>query len=52
VAEAIDWVKAAVLLGVTTLDESSTNQTLGSVLKYRDDQEIAREQGLAWISGE
>jgi len=52
VAEAIDWVNAAMLLGVSTLDASGTEQTLGSVLKYRDDQELAREQGLAWIAGE
>ena len=52
VAEAIDWVNAAMLLGVGTLDASGIEQTLGSVLKYRDDQELAREQGLAWIAGE
>ncbi len=52
VAEAIDWVNAAMLLGVSTLDARGTEQTLGSVLKYRDDQELAREQGLAWIAGE
>ncbi|MBT5806223.1 MAG: MoxR family ATPase [Actinobacteria bacterium] len=52
VAEAIDWVNAAMLLGVSTLDASGTEQTLGSVLKYRDDQELAREQGFAWIAGE
>lgn len=52
VAEAIDWVNAAMLLGVSTLDAASTEQTLGSVLKYRDDQELAREHGLAWIAGE
>jgi MoxR-like ATPase len=52
VAEAIDWVNAAMLLGVSTLDASGIEQTLGSVLKYRDDQELARAQGLAWIAGE
>jgi MoxR-like ATPase len=52
VAEAIDWVNAAMLLGVSTLDAVSTEQTIGSVLKYRDDQELAREHGLAWIAGE
>jgi hypothetical protein len=40
------------LLGVSTLDAVSTEQTIGSVLKYRDDQELAREHGLAWIAGE
>jgi len=52
VAEAIDWVNAAMLLGVTKLDANGMDQTLGSVLKYRDDQDIAREQGLSWIAGE
>jgi MoxR-like ATPase len=52
VAEAIDWVNAAMLLGVSTLNAVSTEQTIGSVLKYRDDQELAREHGLAWIAGE
>jgi len=52
VAEAIDWVNAAMLLGLTKLDANGMDQTLGSVLKYRDDQDIAREQGLSWIAGE
>jgi len=52
VAEAIDWVNAAMLLGVTKLDANGMDQTLGSVLKYRDDQDVAREQGLSWIAGE
>lgn len=51
VAEAIDWVHAAVLLGIHTLDAESVDQTLGSVLKYREDQEAARAEGLAWVAG-
>ena len=51
VAEAIDWVHAAVLLGIHTLDADSVDQTLGSVLKYREDQEAARAEGLAWVAG-
>ena len=51
VAEAIDWVHAAVLLGIHTLDAESVDQTLDSVLKYREDQEAARAEGLAWVAG-
>jgi MoxR-like ATPase len=51
VAEAIDWVHAAVLLGIHSLDAESVDQTLGSVLKYREDQEAARAEGLAWVAG-
>lgn len=51
VAEAIDWVHAAMLLGIGRLDADAVDRTLGSVLKYREDQEVARERGLAWIAG-
>jgi MoxR-like ATPase len=51
VAEAIDWVHAAMLLGLDGLDESGVARTLGSVLKYREDQELARAKGFAWVAG-
>ena len=51
VAEAIDWTHAAMLLGITRLDADSVGRTLGSVLKYREDEEVARERGLAWVAG-
>lgn len=51
VAEAIDWVHAAMLLGLDRLDEIGVDQTLGSVLKYREDQELARSESLAWVAG-
>ncbi len=51
VAEAIDWVHAATLLGISVLDEGSVERTLGSVLKYREDQDVARGEGLAWVAG-
>ena len=50
VAEAIDWVHAAVLLGIRRLDDDAVERTLGSVLKYREDQDVARERGLAWVA--
>ena len=51
IAEAIDWVRAACLLGIDGLNEQAVSRTLGSVLKYREDQGLARDQGLAWIAG-
>ncbi len=46
IAEAIDWVAALRLLGVAHLDAASADRTLGAVLKYREDQELVRAQGL------
>jgi MoxR-like ATPase len=46
IAEAIDWVAALELLGVERLDADAADRTLGSVLKYRDDQELVRAEGL------
>ena len=46
VAEAIDWVAALDLLGVKELDEAAIDRTLGSVLKYSEDQEVVRAAGL------
>ena len=51
VAEAIDWVNAAMLLGIRVLDADAVDRTLGSVLKYREDQDLARAEGLAWVAG-
>ncbi len=50
VAEAIDWVHAASLMGLTSLDADGIDLTLGSVLKYREDHDVARTAGLAWIA--
>ncbi len=47
IAEAIDWVAALQLLGVRRLDAASAERTLGSVLKYREDQQLIRERSLA-----
>jgi MoxR-like ATPase len=51
IAETIDWVAALELLGVVRLDRAAAEQTLGSVLKYRDDQEQIAERGLDWLVG-
>jgi len=49
VAEAIDWVAALGLLGVEELDEAAVDRTLGSVLKYSEDQEVVRAAGLGQL---
>ncbi len=46
IAESIDWVAALTLLGVERLDVETVDRTLGSVLKYSDDQEVIRAAGL------
>jgi MoxR-like ATPase len=46
VAEAIDWVAALSLLGIERLDAAAVERTLGSVLKYSEDQEVVRAAGL------
>jgi MoxR-like ATPase len=51
IAESIDWVAALELLGVERLDQAAAERTLGSVLKYREDQETIQEQGMDWLVG-
>ena len=46
IAEAIDWLAALNLLGIERLDEAAVDRTLGSVLKYSEDQEVIRAAGL------
>jgi MoxR-like ATPase len=47
VAETLDWTEALVALGARELDEKLVEATLGSVLKYREDQQRAANAGLA-----
>jgi len=49
VAETIDWAEALATLGHSRLDEASVDATLGTILKYREDQDRARAHGLAEI---
>jgi MoxR-like ATPase len=46
VAETIDWALALATLGRRELDEVSVAATLGTVLKYREDQERVRGHGV------
>ncbi|HEX5260907.1 MAG TPA: MoxR family ATPase, partial [Gaiellales bacterium] len=47
IAEAIDWLAALTLLGVSRLDATAIDRTLGSVLKYEEDHDVVRAEGLA-----
>ena len=46
IAEAIDWLAALSVLGIEHLDAAAVDLTLGSVLKYEEDQEVIRAAGL------
>ena len=49
VAETIDWATALGRLGVTEINEYVMEQTLGTVLKYREDQTRVRDHGIAGV---
>jgi MoxR-like ATPase len=46
VAESIDWAAALAALGRREIDERTLNLTLGSVLKYQEDQARVRAAGI------
>ena len=46
VAESIDWAMSLAALGRTELDEATVTATLGTVLKYREDQQRVTQQGI------
>jgi MoxR-like ATPase len=46
VAETIDWAQSLAVLGRKRLDAATVEATLGTVLKYREDQERLRESGI------
>ncbi|HEY1280233.1 MAG TPA: MoxR family ATPase [Acidimicrobiales bacterium] len=46
VAETIDWATSLAMLGRNDLSEATVSATLGSVLKYREDQERVRQIGI------
>jgi MoxR-like ATPase len=51
IAEAIDWVSALTVLGVERLHPAAVKQTWGTVLKNRDDLDLAWARGPAWVAG-
>ena len=46
VAETIDWAQALAALGTAKIDAHAVDMTLGTILKYREDQERTRAHGL------
>jgi MoxR-like ATPase len=46
VAETIDWAEALAAIGASWIDERAVDVTLGTILKYREDQERTRAHGL------
>ncbi|MBP2702369.1 MoxR family ATPase [Microbispora sp. RL4-1S] len=51
VAETLDWARALTTLGAVRLDPELAAVTLGAVLKYREDQDAVRTQGLRTLLG-
>ena len=49
VAETLDWAEALVLIGADDLDPEAIEFTVGTLLKYREDQERARARGFGDI---
>ena len=49
VSETIDWAGALARLGRAHLDEQAVRDTLGTIVKYREDQERVRAHGVADI---
>ena len=49
VSETIDWAMALAALGTRRLDPGVVEATMGTVLKYREDQQLARDHGVAAI---
>ena len=46
VAETIDWANALAALGRTSIDERAVEVTLGTILKYREDQDRTKAAGI------
>jgi MoxR-like ATPase len=49
VAETIDWAQALMLLGADDITEAAASATLGTLLKYREDQQRVRGHGLGLL---
>ena len=51
VAETLDWAEALVLVGVDDLDAAAFETTIGTLLKYREDQDRLRSRGFGDVVG-
>ena len=52
VAETLDWAEALVLVGVDDLDAAAFETTIGTLLKYREDQDRLRSRGFGDLVGQ
>jgi MoxR-like ATPase len=51
ISEAISWANALSVLGAAELDSQVAGQTMSTVLKYPEDEEMVRQAGLASVVG-
>jgi MoxR-like ATPase len=51
VAETIDWAQALLLLGADEITEATASATLGTLLKYREDQQRVHAHGINALLG-
>jgi MoxR-like ATPase len=51
ISEAISWTSALSVLGADELDGQIAGQTMSTVLKYPEDEEMVRQAGLASVVG-
>jgi MoxR-like ATPase len=51
ISEAISWANALSVLGAVELDDKVAEQTMSTVLKYPEDEEMVRQAGLATVVG-
>ncbi len=51
ISEAISWANALSVLGAGELDGQVAGQTMSTVLKYPEDEEMVRQAGLASVVG-
>jgi hypothetical protein len=51
VAESLDWVATLDVLGETDLDARSAEDSIGAVIKERDDLEVVRDNLEEIVSG-
>ncbi|MET1022397.1 MAG: MoxR family ATPase [Arthrobacter sp.] len=49
ISEAIDWVSALAVLGTDHIDATMAEQTIGSIVKNRDDLELVGTRGTDWL---
>jgi hypothetical protein len=51
ISEAISWANALSVFGAGELDGHVADQTMSTVLKYPEDEDMVRQAGLASVVG-